>query len=114
MKKFCFILVAIFSAMISFSQIVETNSSSSTIVNQDNRTVTGTVVNIKGEPLVGATVLVKGTTKGTLTDVNGLYTLTGVPANAIICCSCIGYISQEKVAQTDAVHFVMLEDVAAR
>ena len=111
MKKILFILLAIFSATISFSQTIETNSSSSAIVNQDNRTVEGTVVDESGEPLIGATVLVKGTTKGTVTDMDGRYSLSGVPANAIICCSYIGYISQERVAKTNWVVFVMKEEV---
>lgn len=63
MKKILFVLVTLFSATISFSQTVGTNNSSSTIINQDNRTVTGTVVDMNGDPLIGATVLVKGTTK---------------------------------------------------
>lgn len=110
MKKILFILLAIFSASISFSQTIETNSSSSAIVNQDNRTVEGTVVDINGNPLIGATVLVKGATIATITDINGQYSLSGVPDYAIICCSCVGYISQEKVAETNVVHFVMKEE----
>lgn len=106
--------MVILSATISFSQTVETNSSSSAIVNQDRRTVTGTVADVNGEPLNGATVLVKGTTIGTVTDIDGQYSLSGVPANAIICCSYIGYISQEKVAKANVVHFVMREDASTR
>lgn len=114
MKKILFVLVTLFSATISFSQTVGTNNSSSTIINQDNRTVTGTVADMNGDPLIGATVLVKGTTKGTVTDKDGQYSLSGVPANAIICCSYIGYISQEKVAKTNVVHFVMQENVSTK
>lgn len=114
MKKILFILLVIFSATIAFSQTVKTNSSSSAIVNQDNRTVTGTVVDMNGDPLIEATVLIKGTTQGTITDRDGQYSLSGVPVNAIICCSYIDYISQEKVAKTNVVHFVMKEDVSTK
>ena len=45
------------------------------------RTVTGTITDAKSDPLVGASVLVKGTTTGTITDVDGKYSLS-VPAGA--------------------------------
>ena len=48
------------------------------------RTVTGTVTDADGEPLIGVTVIVKGTTVGTITDVNGNYTLPDVPEEATL------------------------------
>lgn len=106
MKKILFVLVALFSATISFSQTVETNNSSSAVV----RKIEGVVVDINGDPLIGATVLIKGTTIATITDIDGRYSLSGVPTYAIICCSYVGYISQEKIAQTNWIVFVMQED----
>ena len=54
---------------------------SSLIVNAQERTITGTVNDEAGGSLPGATVLVKGTTIGALSDANGKYTIK-VPANA--------------------------------
>lgn len=55
-------------------------------------TVTGTVTSKEdGEPLIGATVLVQGTSKGTATDFDGNYVLTDVPSNAILVFNYIGY-----------------------
>ena len=45
-------------------------------------TVKGTVSDENGVPMAGVSVLVKGTQIGTVTDVDGTYTLRGVPANA--------------------------------
>ena len=57
--------------------------------------VKGTVLDREGEPVVGATVLVKGTQKGTAADLDGNFTLTGVGANATILVSAVGYTPQE-------------------
>ena len=47
-----------------------------------------------GESIVGANILVQGTTKGSISDTNGAYTLTGVDRNAKLVFSFIGYVSQ--------------------
>ena len=46
-----------------------------------NTTVTGNVVDSQGEALIGVTILVEGTTNGTVTDINGDFTLNNVPSN---------------------------------
>ena len=56
--------------------------------------LTGTVYDHNGEPLIGASVLVKGTTIGTATDIEGNYTLN-VPAKGTLVVSYVGYITQE-------------------
>uniref|UniRef100_UPI003593B196 SusC/RagA family TonB-linked outer membrane protein n=1 Tax=Pricia sp. TaxID=2268138 RepID=UPI003593B196 len=61
---------------------------------QDNSTVTGTVSDSQG-PLPGASVVIKGTTTGTQTDFDGNYTLDGVPENAILEISYIGYAAKD-------------------
>jgi TonB-linked SusC/RagA family outer membrane protein len=58
-------------------------------------TVTGTVTDQKGLPVIGATVLVKGTSIGANTDASGRYTLTRVPLNSTLEFSYIGMTSQE-------------------
>ncbi|MBQ9450274.1 MAG: carboxypeptidase-like regulatory domain-containing protein, partial [Bacteroidales bacterium] len=55
--------------------------------------VTGTVKDAAGEPIVAASVVVRGTTIGAVTDLDGNYTLN-VPANSVLEASCIGYTSQ--------------------
>lgn len=63
-------------------------------VQQQTVTVTGVVVGNDGEPLMGVNVLEKGTTNGTITDLDGRYTLS-VSANAVITFSYIGYVSSD-------------------
>jgi len=54
------------------------------------RPIKGTVKDEKGEPVIGASVVIQGTTQGTITDVNGNFSLTA-PANATLNVAYIGY-----------------------
>src|SRR5574344_83620 len=56
--------------------------------------INGTVLDQNGETVIGASVLVKGTTSGTVTDLNGHFILDKVPVNATIVVSYVGYKSQ--------------------
>ena len=62
-------------------------------VTQQSRTVSETVVDEQGVPLLGVNVSVSGTTTGTITDIDGKFTLE-VPAGAQLTFSYIGFISQ--------------------
>jgi hypothetical protein len=64
------------------------------IAQQTKKTITGTVVDKNGETVIGANVVEKGTTNGTITDVNGEFSLA-VSENATLQVSFIGYITQE-------------------
>lgn len=61
---------------------------------QDNNKVSGTITDKSGEPIIGANVVIKGTTNGTITDIDGNYTLN-VPVSAILQISYIGYLTQD-------------------
>ncbi len=60
-----------------------------------DKTVTGKIIDSAGEPVTGANVLVKGTTNGTISDINGNFTLQGVPNDATVVISFMGYQTQE-------------------
>ena len=55
------------------------------------RTITGKVVDDKGESVIGASIAVQGTTLGTITNLDGEYTLANVPENSEVTVSFIGY-----------------------
>lgn len=63
-------------------------------VHQQTKKITGTVTDNNGEPIIGANVVIKGTTTGTITDFNGRYTLE-VPQGAILQISYIGFLTKE-------------------
>lgn len=62
--------------------------------NQQQKEISGIVKDGTGEPVIGANVSVKGTTIGTITDVDGRYSFTA-PSNAVLVISYIGYKTQE-------------------
>jgi TonB-linked SusC/RagA family outer membrane protein len=64
-------------------------------VGQQYLSVSGRVTDASGQPLPGVTVVVKGTTHGTITDANGNYSLPNVPADGTLMFSFVGMRSQE-------------------
>ena len=58
------------------------------------KTVTGSVKDTNGEPMIGVSVLVDGTNKGTVTDLDGNYTISEVSENGALKISYIGYAEQ--------------------
>ena len=73
-------------------------------------TVRGSVKDTKGEPLIGVTVRVKGTTIGTITDINGVFTLSNVPRNASLEISYVGMKSQDIPVNGRTVIDVVMEE----
>ncbi len=75
-------------------------------------TISGKVSDEKGEPIPGATILVKGTSTGTITNVEGDYQLS-VPENAVIVFSFLGFKSKEVTTGSKTIHNVtLLTDVS--
>lgn len=73
--------------------------------------VSGKVTDEAGEPCVGANVLIKGTTTGTMTDLDGNYSLPHVKQGSILVFSSIGYTSQEvRLGSSSVVNVVLKSD----
>lgn len=83
------------------------------LANQQKKTITGTVVDPNGEAVIGANVLVKGTTNGTITDMDGKFSLE-VPEGAMLLVSYIGYGDYEtKVGNQSNLSITLKEDSKA-
>ncbi len=79
----------------------------------ETKKISGIVKDERGEPVIGANVVVKGTTNGTVTDMDGKYTLE-VPAGGVLQISYIGYNTQEvKVGSVNVVNISLREDSEA-
>ena len=73
--------------------------------------VKGTVTDSAGETLPGAVVMVSGTSNGTITAVDGRYTLSGVPSDAVLLVSMMGYLdATEPVNGRGVIDFVLQDD----
>lgn len=71
--------------------------------------VTGKVVDNQNEPMIGVSIVEKGTTNGVITDLEGNYSLS-VAEGAAIIYSYIGYITQEKKAVAGVMNITLIED----
>ncbi|MEN6454533.1 MAG: TonB-dependent receptor [Prolixibacteraceae bacterium] len=91
-------------------QILLSSSSDKPATMQQQR-VTGKVVNEYRQALPGVTIIEKGTNNGSVTDVNGNYTVTNIPANAILVFSFIGMRTMEiEVLGRKVIDVVMKEE----
>ncbi|WP_205462001.1 SusC/RagA family TonB-linked outer membrane protein [Mangrovibacterium lignilyticum] len=77
---------------------------------QQVKSVSGEITDTAGNSLPGVTVVVKGTTNGTITDYEGRYTISNLPADAILVFSFVGMRSQEITVGTQSLLNVTLED----
>lgn len=80
---------------------------------QQKRTIHGTVVDQDGESVIGANVVEKGTSNGTVTDIDGGFTLQ-ISENSILIISYIGYLTQEiHVAGKESLNVILHEDATS-
>ncbi|QGY43453.1 SusC/RagA family TonB-linked outer membrane protein [Maribellus comscasis] len=78
---------------------------------QQPNAVTGRVTDTSGRPLPGVTVVIKGTTQGTVTDADGKYTIPKVPDDAVLQFSFVGMSAQEiVVGNQTTIDITMLEE----
>jgi TonB-linked SusC/RagA family outer membrane protein len=85
------------------------------VIAQQAKRITGTLMDASNqEPMIGVTVIVKGTTTGTTTDVKGKYSIEVANANAILTFSSVGYVSQNiTVGNQSVIDVQMVSDVQA-
>lgn len=77
---------------------------------QQAKTVTGTETDVSGEPIIGANIRIKGTTTGTITDIDGNFSIKAEP-QSVIEVSYIGYLTQETVINNQkSIRFLLKED----
>ncbi len=100
------LLMSAFSANAAFAVPV---SDSNIMVVQQGKTLTG-VVNDEFGPVAGANIVVKGTTNGTMTDADGRFSISNVPAGAVLQISFIGYLTQEILVGNQSTINVMLKE----
>lgn len=82
-------------------------------ITQQTTTATGVVKDALGETVIGASVVVKGTTNGTITDFDGNFSIPDVKKGAIIQISFVGYQTQEVVWEGKPLNIVLKDDTQA-
>jgi len=76
---------------------------------QDSKTVTGTVSDVNKEPLTGVSVAVKGTTNGTMTDIEGRYTIRATEKDILVF-SYMGFVQQERTVGNNTTFNITMEE----
>ena len=79
-------------------------------ITQQSGTCTGVVKDATGETVIGASVVVKGTTNGTITDFDGNFTLNDVKNGDVIQISFVGYITQEMKWNGTPLNVILKDD----
>lgn len=79
-------------------------------ITQQSETCTGVVKDGTGETVIGASVIVKGTTNGTITDFDGNFTLTNVKNGDVIQISFVGYKTQEIKYVGQSLNIILKDD----
>lgn len=91
----------------------KSDSAVPTRLQQNGKTITGIVQDALG-PIAGANIIVKGTTNGNITDMDGKFMLENVPANATLVISYIGFTPQEiRVGNQTTFNITLQEDSEA-
>lgn len=95
------------------SEIIKA-SDSNNLETQENRKITGIVIDSKGESIIGANVIIKGSKEGTVTDLDGAFTLETLGSKIILLVSYIGYNTVEYIVDNNkAIKIQMQEDTQA-
>lgn len=102
------LIMCIISTGAIYAKSVKENTDTSIVL--QNETCKGVVKDQTGESVIGASVVVKGTTNGTATDVDGQFSLNNVKIGDIIQISFVGYIPQEVKWQGKPLDITLVED----
>ena len=83
------------------------------VIQQQGRTITGVVRDASG-PVIGANVVIKGTTNGDVTNIDGRFSISNIQSNAVLQVSFIGYVPQEvSVGNQSSFDIIIQEDIGA-
>lgn len=114
LKQHVLLLAVCASSTLSVTMYAAQNEKhAETVVAQSNQGAVceGTIYDSEGEPLVGVTVMVKGTTNATMTDIDGKFSLKNVPLGSILTISSVGFQSLEITWTGTKISQVLQEDL---
>ena len=84
---------------------------SSAVYSQENKIVSGKVTDTNGQPLPGVSVVVKGTTQGSVTDSNGIYSISDIPNGATLSFTFVGMQAKDVVVGNQStINITLLEE----
>lgn len=90
--------------------IHKTDETGNGMVSQQTTKVTGKVIDTTGAPITGVTVVLKGTTSGSITNIDGIYSISNIPSNGTLVFSFVGMKSEEVLVGDKTVINVTLQE----
>ena len=99
--------IAAFFGGVTISDI---HAAENSISAQQNSVCSGVVLDASGQSVIGASIQIKGTSTGTVTDIDGNFSLSGVKPGDVLVVSCISYVTQEIVWNGQTLNIVLEED----
>ncbi|HUX58285.1 MAG TPA: carboxypeptidase-like regulatory domain-containing protein [Bacteroidales bacterium] len=110
-KKSIWTVSLMFFILFSFTKVVSAENNEKT---QQTQTVQGKVSDVSGNPLTGVNVIVKGTLTGSITDIDGKFSINVSGQGAALLFSFIGYLDNEIIiSNQEFLNVTLLEDVLA-
>lgn len=111
-NSFRIIKLTILFLIVGLIQVSAGVNNESTIVESQQNSISGTVTDESGQPLPGVSVVVKGTSTGTVTNMDGIYSISNIPDGATLVFSFIGMKDQEvEIAGKTNINIILQEDV---
>ena len=109
-RNYCLslVLLALLGMSVPYSVVAADNALSSRST-QQAKTITGKVVDVAGEPIIGASVLVKGSSTGSVTDIDGKFSVEA-PVGSTLVVSFVGYATEEVKVGAASDYTVTLKD----
>ena len=104
------LMTSLVSCPIGASATASNVTSANQMAQQQSAACKGKIVDTNGEPLIGVSVVVKGTTNGTVTGIDGDFSLANVKKGARLAISFIGFTPQEKVWNGTPLKVTLKED----
>ena len=110
-RNYCLslVLLALFGVSAPFAANAAVESVLSSQSTQQAKTITGKVVDVAGEPIIGASVLVKGSSTGSVTDIDGKFSVEA-PVGSTLVVSFVGYATEEVKVGAASDYTVTLKD----
>lgn len=111
-KRFKYVSMLLFfgGMSIGMTNAFDTSEVSDVRIVQQNSVCKGVINDASGAGIIGASVLVKGSTNGTITNMDGDFTLNGVKKGDVIIVSYMGYKTQEVKWDGTPIHLILKED----
>lgn len=102
-------IIFLLSCVMSQYAVADTNDKHAVAITEQITKVSGTVLDEKGESVIGATVKVKGSTSGTITDLDGKFSIDAKLGSTIEI-SYVGYVTQSVKAESAPIKVILKED----